>query len=75
MNRMAESAHRENLLSAIRANRAQERMPDAATALENNIRQMRQALVLIRDEAATKENGGSWAAGMAALCLATLQSS
>lgn len=44
------------------------------TDLENNIRQMRATLVLIRDEAATKENGGAWAAGMALLCLATLRS-
>jgi len=42
--------------------------------LERNIRQMRAALVQIRDEAATKENGGAWAAGLAALCLATMQS-
>lgn len=44
-----------------------------AQKLENNIRQMREALVRIRDEAATKENGGSWAARMALLCLATLR--
>jgi hypothetical protein len=47
---------------------------DEATTLEKNIRQMREALVKIREEAATKENGGPWAAGLAALCLATLQS-
>jgi hypothetical protein len=44
-----------------------------AEKLERNIRQMREALVRIREEAATKENGGTWAAGMAALCLATLR--
>jgi hypothetical protein len=44
-----------------------------AQKLETNIRQMREALERIRDEAATKENGGSWAAGIAALCLATLR--
>lgn len=47
---------------------------DTTTALESNIRQMRDALARIRDEAATKENGGSWAAGLAALCLASLRS-
>lgn len=44
-----------------------------AEKLERNIRQMRAALVRIRDEAATKDNGGSWAAGLALLCLATLR--
>ena len=34
--------------------------------------QMRYALEQIRDQAATKENGGAWAAGVAVLCLATL---
>lgn len=34
--------------------------------------QMRYALQQIRDEAATKPNGGAWAAGVATLCLATL---
>jgi hypothetical protein len=42
--------------------------------LESNIRRMRETLERIRDEAATKENGGSWAAGIAILCLATLRS-
>lgn len=46
---------------------------EEATKLELNIRQMREALVLIRDEAGTIENGGSWAAGLALLCLATLR--
>lgn len=41
--------------------------------LEFNIRQMREALELIRSEAATKENGGAWAGGIATLCLGTLQ--
>lgn len=41
--------------------------------VELNIRQMREALILIRDEAATKENGGAWAGGIAQLCLATLR--
>jgi hypothetical protein len=49
-------------------------MSREAAILEQNIRQMREALVRIRDEAATKENGGSWAAGLALLCLATLRS-
>jgi hypothetical protein len=44
-----------------------------AQKLENNLRQMREALERIRDEAATKKNGGDWAAGMAILCLATLR--
>lgn len=44
-----------------------------AEKLELNIRQMREALKKIRDEAPAKENGGSWAAGMAALCLASLR--
>jgi hypothetical protein len=43
-----------------------------AVKLERNIMQMRDALRRIRDEAATKENGGEWAAGLANLCLATL---
>lgn len=47
---------------------------DDATKLGLNIRQMREALVRIRDEAATKENGAAWAAGLANLCLATLRS-
>ena len=34
--------------------------------------QMRHALEAIRDTAATKKNGGAWAAGIATLCLATL---
>lgn len=34
--------------------------------------QMRHALEAIRDEAATKPNGGAWAAGVAVLCLGTL---
>jgi hypothetical protein len=34
--------------------------------------QMRTALERIRDEAATMENGGAWAAGLATLCLGTL---
>jgi len=46
---------------------------DDATKLELNIRQMREALVRIRDEAAAKENGAAWAAGLANLCLATLR--
>lgn len=32
---------------------------------------MQKALEVIRDQAATKPNGGSWAAGVATLCLAT----
>jgi hypothetical protein len=48
---------------------------EEAFKLEHNIRQMRDALERIRDESATKENGGSWAAGVATLCLATLQRS
>ncbi|HSC55786.1 MAG TPA: hypothetical protein VLC51_01210 [Nitrospira sp.] len=35
--------------------------------------QMRYVLEQIRDQAATKPNGGAWAAGVATLCLATLQ--
>jgi hypothetical protein len=46
---------------------------DAAVKLDLNIRQMREALCRIRDEAATKENGAAWAAGLANLCLATLR--
>jgi hypothetical protein len=34
--------------------------------------QMRAALTEIRDKAATMENGGAWAGGMAMLCLGTL---
>lgn len=34
--------------------------------------QMRYALEQIRDQAATKPNGGAWAAGVAVLCLGTL---
>jgi hypothetical protein len=44
-----------------------------AEKLENNIRQMRAALAQIREEAATRPNGGAWAAGIAALCLASLR--
>ena len=33
---------------------------------------MREALEEIREKAATMENGGAWAAGMACLCLGTL---
>lgn len=45
-----------------------------ALKLERDIQQMRNALVQIREQAATKENGGAWAAGIANLCLATLRS-
>jgi hypothetical protein len=45
-----------------------------AEKLERNICQMRAALERIRDEAAMKPGGGEWAAGIAALCLATLRS-
>jgi hypothetical protein len=35
--------------------------------------QCQAALTRIRDEAVTMENGASWAAGLAALCLGTLK--
>ena len=44
-----------------------------AEKLEKNIRQMRATLERIRDEAAIRENGGSWSAGVAALSLAILR--
>jgi hypothetical protein len=37
-----------------------------------NYRQMREALEEIRAKAGTMTNGGAWAAGMAVLCLGTL---
>lgn len=43
---------------------------DAKT--RKDIEQMLAALELIREEAATKPNGGAWAAGIAVLCLGTL---
>jgi hypothetical protein len=39
---------------------------------ERAVDQMQDALEKIRNEAATKTNGGAWAAGIATLCLATL---
>lgn len=39
----------------------------------DNLAQMRAALEEIREKAATIENGGVWAAGLACLCLATLK--
>lgn len=39
---------------------------------DKNYRQMYEALVEIREKAATIKNGGSWAAGLATLCLGTL---
>lgn len=44
-----------------------------AVKLDLDVRQMRKALEIIRDEAALKSNGGAWAAGLANLCLATLR--
>ena len=40
-----------------------------------NYRQMREALEEIREKAATMKNGGGWAAGLAGLCLGTLDQS
>lgn len=39
---------------------------------DNEISQMKKALEEIRDRAATMNNGGAWAAGLANVCLATL---
>lgn len=46
---------------------------DKCCKAEAEAERMRAALVQIRDEAATKQNGGSWAAGIATLCLATVR--
>ena len=43
--------------------------------LEKAAAQMRPALTEIRDAAATRENGGAWAAGIAVLGLGTLPKS
>ena len=39
----------------------------------DKIEQMRAALTEIREKAATMSNGGAWAAGLAMLCLGTLE--
>lgn len=41
--------------------------------MEKQKEQMRAALEEIRDKAATMQNGGAWASGLAALCLGTLK--
>jgi hypothetical protein len=52
-------------------------VPTKATLLvrRSDADQMRHALEAIRDTAATKKNGGAWAAGIATLCLDSLPQS
>lgn len=52
-----------------------ERHQNNLASAERAIDQMKAALEQIRDEASLKPNGGSWAAGIAALCLASYSTS
>jgi hypothetical protein len=52
-----------------------ERHQNNLATSERAVDRMQAALERIRDEAATKANGGAWAAGIATLCLATLPQS
>lgn len=42
--------------------------------LEADLRQAKSALLEIRDRAVLMPNGGSWSAGLAALCIGTMKS-
>ena len=48
-------------------------MENRIAGLEADSRQMRRALAEVKDKAATMENGGPWAAGVATLCLGAMK--